>query len=60
VELPCLDLGRNSRQRYLARCPLSDSPGGQPVLGGVPEVEYRCCVGGRREFYGEHPAIVRR
>ena len=28
--------------------------------GGVPEVEYRCCVGGRREFYGEHPAIVRR
>ena len=58
VELPRGYLRNNGRQRYLARCPLIDSTCRQPVLGGVPEAEYRCGVGGRCEFYGEHGSIV--
>lgn len=57
---PCVDLCSHGRQGNLARCPLVDVPGRQPVLGSVPQGKYRCRVSGRCEFYGEHCVIVRR
>ena len=60
VELPCLDLRSDSREGYLAWRPLIDSSIREPVLGCVPEAEYRCCVGGSCGFYGEHGAMVRK